>query len=129
MNPLDNLEQLAQRFVEGTFHRFFGKRLHPVDLRERLVERVEAERNGRADNLIPASYCITLNPVDYTALVQQHDNRTVTAELTAFLVTFAGEANVQFDGSLQVKLDRDESVEPGQIQIGTNKKTIDRGHP
>jgi hypothetical protein len=125
MNPLDNLEQLAQRFVEGTFHRFFGKKLHPVDLHHQLAQQIEAERHGRADNSIPSDYHITLNPLDYMALIEQNDGRAVTAELADFLTTFAGEAGVQFNGLLHVELAQDESIAPGQVQISIHAPILD----
>ena len=129
MNPLDNIERLAQRFVEGTFHRFFGKKLHPVDLVDHLIAFIETERNGREDDLIPANYEITVNPTDYIALVRQNNSEEITSELVAYLATFADEATYQFDGSLRIALNQNGSVHLGQIKIGMAVEIINRGRP
>jgi len=129
MNPLDNLERLAQRFVEGTFHRFFGKKLHPADLAGELIASIEAERNGRDKNLLPAHYQITLHPADYMALVQPNGSERIRSELITYLTTFANEANFQFDGPLRIALNRNELVQPGQVEISPVIEIVDRGHP
>jgi len=129
MNPLDNLEQLAQRFVEGIFHRFFGKALHTADLANQLVASIEAGRNGREEHLIPVNYQIMINPSDYAALVQQNNSKGITSELVAYLTAFADETNYQIDGPLRIVLDKNEAVQPGHIEISTAIEPIDRGRP
>ena len=129
MNPLDNLERLTQRFVEGMFHRFFGKKLHPADLTDQLIASVEAEGNRREGGLLPANYQVTLNPADYAAIVQQSSSKEIVSELIAHLTTFAAESNYQFDDSVRVILDQSELVQPGQVDINVEIEMIDRGHP
>ena len=129
MNPLDNLERLTQRFVEGTFHRFFGKKLHPADLTDQLIALVEAEGNRREGNLLPANYQVMLNPADYAAIVQQNSREEIASELISHLTTFAIESNYQFDDPLRVTLEQNESVQSGRIQVSTTHETIDRGRP
>jgi len=128
MNPLDNLERLAQRFVEGTFHRFFAKQLHLADLADELVASIEARPNGRDKNLLLAHYQIILNPVDYGALVQQNGSERIRSELIAHLTTFADEANYQFDGPLRISLVQNELLQSGQVEISPVVEVVDRGH-
>ena len=129
MNPLDNLERLTQRFVEGTFHRFFGKKLHPADLADQLVASIEANRNGREDDLVPANYQIKVNPADYAALTQQNSNQGIVSELLTYLTAFAVEANYQFDGPPRITLNQNELVPPERVEISIATETIDRGRP
>jgi len=129
MNPLDNLERLAQRFVEGTFHHLFGKKLYPADLVDQLVASIEAERNGREENLLPSHYHITLNPVDYAAIVQQSSSKEIVSELITHLTTFAAESNYQFDGALRIELGQNDAVQRGQVEISPETEMIDRGRP
>jgi hypothetical protein len=126
MNPLDNLEKLAQRFVEGTFHRFFNKKMHPADLADQLIESIEAGRNGRENDLLPASYKILVSSSDYGVLLQQNNIEGITSELVAHLTTYVNESDCQFGGSLQIVLDQDEAVPPGQVKI-TASEPVDRG--
>lgn len=116
MNPLDNLEQLAQRFVEGTFHRFFGKTLHVTDLADQLVASVEAARNGR-DSSIPADYQLTVNPTDYVALTRQNSVDRITSELVTHLAIFANESNYQLDDSPRITLYQNELVQSGHVEV------------
>ena len=129
MNPLDNLERLAQRFVEGTFHRLFGKKLYPADLVDQLVASIEAERNGREENLLPARYHITLNPADYATIVEQSSNKEIVSKLITDLTSFAAEAKYQFDGSLRIALAQNNAVQRGQVEISPETQVIDRGRP
>jgi hypothetical protein len=129
MNLLDNLERLAQRFVEGTFFRFFGKKIDTANLAGQLVALAEAEGNSRDDGLLPANYQVKLNPADYQLLVQQNGSKDAVAGLTTHLTTFAEEANYQFDGSLRITLGQNEAVSPGQVIISAMIESPDRGRP
>jgi len=129
MNPLDNLERLAQRFVEGTFHRFFGKKLDTAGLAGQLVALAETEGSKRDDGLFPAKYQVTLNPADYLMLMQQNSSEEVVAELTTYLTDFAEEANYQFDGPLRITLDQNETASPGQVIFSSIVETTHRGRP
>ena len=129
MNPLDNLERLAQRFVEGIFHCFFGKKLDTANLAGQLVALAETEGSRRDDGLLPTKYQVTLNPADYLILMQQNSSEEVVAELTTYLTDFAEEANYQFDGSLRIALDQSEAVSPGQAIFSSIIETTDRGCP
>lgn len=123
MNPLDRLERLAQQVVEGSFQRFFRKKLHPADLSGQLAAVVDRGQNG---HLIPAYYQLKIHPQDYANLVAKAGGDAVLAELYDFLTTLAEEADYQFDGPLQIVLEPHQSVSPGRVQINI-ENAVHRG--
>ncbi len=121
MNRLDRLERWVQRLIEGPFNRLFRTRLHPTDLVDHLLAAAEQGRqNGRGSNLIPNHYQVVVNPTDYAMLVEKSSCDAIVTDLYHHLTTLVAEAHYQFDGPLQVLLDEDETILPGQIVIKTD---------
>ena len=121
MNQLDRLERLAQRLIEGVFHRLFQTRLHPADLAEHLAKAIEQGRRDEAGAiLIPNHYQIVINPTDYAWLVEQSSCDALVTELYNYLTNLVAEANYQFCGPLHVLLDKNDTVLSGRVEIKTD---------
>ena len=121
MNQLDRLERLAQQLIEGPFRRLFQTHLHPSDLADHLVAVIEANgQNGRESDLLPNYYQILVNPADYARLVETISCDAIVTDLYHHLLNLVAESDYRLEGALQIVLDRDAVVKPGQVEIKTD---------
>lgn len=126
MNKLDRLEILAQRLIEGTFHRLFHTQLHPADLAHHLALAIEKGRPSdsltRTGVVIPHHYRIVLNPADYAALVDESgQSAEVVATIRDYLLSLIQEGDYQLAGPLHISLDKGEAISPGRVEIKTDQ--------
>lgn len=68
---LARIEDLAQELVEGTFGRFFGRHLEPLDIVNQLVKVIE-DNQQESHNVV--QYQVALNPDDFRILIKKFPN-------------------------------------------------------
>jgi hypothetical protein len=123
MNKIDQFENLAERFVEGTFARLFAGRLSPTKVAAHLERAIEDHQvsvpGGTAR--APTHYWIYLNPQDYDTLTTSDAQRQEGPEAEQALARQIAELVSQADLALEVPavvyVEPDERVPPRDVRV------------
>jgi pSer/pThr/pTyr-binding forkhead associated (FHA) protein len=123
MNTIDQFEDVAARFVEGTFARLFAGRLSPLKVAahlEHAIEEHQVDVPGETAQA-PTHYWIYLNPQDYQSLTPSEAKgqagpaaeQTLARQITE-LVT---RADLVLDAPPAVRIEPDPDVSPRDVRV------------
>ena len=122
MNTIDQFENLAERFVEGTFARLFADRISPMKVAARIERAIEEHQvcssGGTAQ--APTHYRVYLNPEDYEALQPDPaETRERPAEevLASQISQLVSEADLTLEGPPTVHIEPDADVSPREVRV------------
>lgn len=109
MSLLSCLEGVLETIVEGSFRRFFGAPLQPVELARALARAMLAERVVAAASVdVPNCYSAYLNPVEFDRLAPLR--ATIERETAEYLEREASRHNLRPIGPIRVTLEADPGV-------------------
>jgi len=116
-NPLSQLENLAERLVEGTFARLLGARLQPIEVARYIARAMEDGRviNAQGQAVVPNAYLVTLHPDDFQVLESYQD--ALCDELARYVLSLAQAAGVALPGRPRVFLESNPSVSPRRVRV------------
>lgn len=113
--PFSRFETLAQRLVEGSFHRLFSGRIQLYDIALHLARALEDSQNSAA---AANQYHIHLAPDDLVIVLTETPD--IQTQLTHYLSQLAQQANVMLTGPLDVALIADGTVRPQTVRVWAN---------
>jgi len=111
-HPFSHFETLAQRLVEGSFHRLFSGRIQLYDIALHLARALEDSQN---ENLVANQYHVQLHAADHTALFAETPD--VLNELADYVAQLAQQAGVTLAGPVQVILEVNDRMRPQEIRV------------
>ncbi len=106
MNPLDRLEHVFERVMEGTVSRLFRQTIQPAEIGRKLERAMVAhQRISVGTVLVPNDYVVELHPKDFAQIAQYANG--LARQMEGWLAEFAGERGftvvdrikVRFEGS------------------------------
>jgi hypothetical protein len=117
VNPLSQLENLAERLVEGTFARILGARLQPIEVARHIARAMEDGQviNAQGEIVVPNEYLVTLHPDDLGALESYQD--TLRDELRQYVVNLARRAGATMVGRPRVFVQANPAVSPRRVRV------------
>jgi hypothetical protein len=117
VNPLSQLENLAESLIEGTIARLLGVRLQPVEVARYLARAMEDGRviGARGETIVPNAYWVRLHPDDMQALAGYRD--TLESELARTLASMARSTGASMHGRPRVFLEAAPAVPRRQVRV------------
>ena len=119
MGLLDSFEKGLERAVNGAFAKTFRSGIQPVELASAL--RREADTKAAVvtrDRIIaPNDYTIRLSPDDHERM--RSLGNALTDELLSLLSAHTSAQGYSFAGPLKIRLDADERVSTGTVQVSS----------
>ncbi len=117
MGILDNFERGLERVVNGAFARTFKSSLQPIEITAALKKELDTRAAvvGRDRVLAPNRFAVRLAREDFERMSAM--GSSLTEELTALVQQHARHQGYQFAGGVSIRLDRDESLAPGMVQV------------
>jgi len=112
---LTHFEALAQRLVEDTFSKVFGKHTISREMAAALARAVEDGARGTRGEQAPAHYRLLLHREDYARLEGQWDD--LVPRLSGYVADVAEQAGLTLSGAPAVELAVDESARPGAVRV------------
>ena len=114
---LDSFEDRLDRLVNGAFARAFKSEVQPVELAAALQKEMDdrAAVVSRGRTVVPNVFTIDLSPHDDERLSVYRD--TLQTELSTVVSEYADEQSYALTGPVEVRLDRDESLETGIFRV------------
>ena len=112
--PFSRFEALAQRLVEGSFHRLFSGRIQLYDIALHLARTLE---DHQSDTAAANHYDVHLHPTDHATLLAETPD--ILTQLTDYLSQLAQQANVTLSGPVQVVLIADARLRPQEVRVQT----------
>jgi hypothetical protein len=116
MNLLDHLERQIERLIEGSFTRWAGQGIHPLEIGRQLLRALDREAVADARGLVlPNVYRVSLHPEDFA---QCHEvEATLIDEGLAAVHARAGVLRGRFEGPLRIELIADAEIAPGALFV------------
>ncbi len=117
VNPLSQLENLAEGLVEGTMARLLGARLQPIEVARRLARAMEDGQvvNAQGEIVVPNEYRVLLNPADDAAMAPYRD--ALEQDLTQYIVKLARRAGATMVGRPRVLVRDDAAVPLRRVRV------------
>ncbi|NLC38132.1 MAG: DUF3662 domain-containing protein [Clostridia bacterium] len=116
MSWLHQLEDFLCTKLEGWFRKKFPDPVGPVDLAKSLWKQMRKQRFRSIKKVyVPNYYLIRLHPDDLEQLVSIQ--KALTKELAEYLEQKAAERRLSLVGPVQVHLDWDRELSPGQVTV------------
>jgi hypothetical protein len=114
---LDNFERGLERAVNGAFARTFKSSLQPIEITAALRKEMDTHAAvvSRERILAPNRFTVRLSPDDFERMSGM--GPSLTDELTALVQQHAASQGYQFAGGISIRLDRDESIAAGLVQV------------
>ncbi len=119
MGLLDNFERGLERAVNGAFAKTFKSGLQPVEITSALRRELDTRAAvvARDRILVPNSFTVRLNPVDYERMMGL--GPTLVDELTQLVQSHARAQHYSFSGGISIKLAPDDKLSQGMIDIAS----------
>lgn len=117
VNPLSQLENLAERLVEGTLARVLRARLQPIQVARHIARAMEDGQiiNPQGDVVVPNEYQVALHPDDLAAMASYKD--TLETELVQYVSNLARKAGATMIGRPRVFVSSVPSVPLKQVRV------------
>lgn len=127
MGFLSRVEKSIEGAVSGVFARAFRGEVEPVEIAGRLQRELDAEARilTRDRRLVPNEFSVALSPHDYEHLVPY--TKTLNAEIIPALRDHATERRYVFNGPIQIRYDRDDSLPTGRFTVNSGSGDADPG--
>jgi len=111
---LRSIEQLAEEIVEGSVRRALGPELQPVELANRILKDMEANRTvGVHEVWVPNHFAFVLSPPDYEKF--QQTEKALRRELEQVVRDAAEERGWGLVGPAEVEFRTDDSLKQGDF--------------
>lgn len=110
--PFSRFETVAQRLVEGSFHRLFSGRIQLYDIALHLARTLE---DSQRDNAAANQYQVYLSAPDHEMLLRETPG--ILNELTDYLTQLAQQVGVTLAGPAEITLIADERMRPQQVRV------------
>lgn len=117
MGVFDHAEKKIGAAVDKVFARAFKGDVQPVEIAAGLQREIDTEAKllSRDKRLVPNDFTVTLSPHDYNRLFPY--SKTLNAEIIPELRDHAAERSYVFNGPIQIRYDRSESLPTGQFRV------------
>jgi len=117
---LDNFERGLERAVNGAFARTFKSSLQPIEITAALRKELDSHAAvvSRDRILAPNRFTVRLSPEDFERMSAM--GSSLTGELTTLVQQHARSQGYQFAGPVLIRLDRDESLAAGLVQVDSS---------
>lgn len=109
---LAKFEAIAQSLVEGSFSRFLGGDLEPLEVTSRLARAME---DGQQEGVAPDVYTISLHPADFEKL--QQENKQLEIELANAVVELAQQSDLRLKEQPLLLLVADTNLKRSQVRV------------
>lgn len=122
MNPLDRLEKLAEKFIEGPFEQLFKRPFSLTHLRRELAQAMAAGRvnNAQGQCVAPNRYRVWLNQADYQQFGQRFSWLDEVRAIETYLTDLMHESNCTTTSQLEVQILPQSDLETGAVVITTD---------
>ena len=126
---IKKVENKLERLVEGTFARFFSSAIKPVEISRRIVREIERNRSigVHGENLAPNDFTVAISQSDYHNFANATES--IRRELEETIRDYCYQEAYAFLGSVNVKLNADDHLRKGTLQIDAQFNQNEAGHP
>jgi hypothetical protein len=117
VNPLSQLENLAEQLVEGTFARLLRARLQPIEVARYIARAMEDGQviNAQGQVVVPNAYLVYLHPDDLQALESYQE--ALEDELVRYVSSLARAAGATMPGRPRVFLQSNPAVPLRRVRV------------
>ncbi|MFN8470769.1 MAG: DUF3662 and FHA domain-containing protein [Anaerolineae bacterium] len=118
MKGLERFEAFAEQLLEGSFSRWAGGRLEPVEIAKRLAREMDAHQTvGAGKVFVPNRYRVYLNPA--TLKDFKPFQSALEDELRNYLIEVADRRQFSFVDRPHVTLEEETGVRPGDMRVSS----------
>ena len=129
MNPLDRLEHVFERVMEGTISRLFRQTIQPAEIGRKLERAmVTNQRISVGTVLVPNDYVVELHPKDFAQIAQYANG--LARQMEGWLAEFAGERGFTVVDRIKVRFEgsRRAGVHHPRVRATITDRVSEGGH-
>ena len=126
---IKKVENKLEKFVEGTFAKFFSSELKPVEISRKIVREIELNRSigVHGDYLAPNDFDVVISESDYSNFIEAKE--PLEQELQETIRDYCYQESYIFLGSINVSIKKEENLRTGTLRIDARLKQDENGCP